>query len=206
MVISPELEYAFVSTVKGGTNSLYQILCDHYQGQRYGDFHCQDVSEVPKQWCLFTTCRNPYTRAVSVWWSTCMRGKDRYYFRQMCPDPDSFEVFVEWVALMQTQLHRMNESQQQLLMPQSQRHDEITFDAVLRVEHLLSDFSKLPFVGEKLPEFPVLNPTRNQRGTVENYLTDRAVRAIQNWMGSDFEKYGYSLDSQAETPIETSAA
>ncbi|MBL4884762.1 MAG: hypothetical protein JKY95_09545 [Planctomycetaceae bacterium] len=206
MVISPELKYAFVSTVKGGTNSIYQILTEHYQGQRYGEFHCQDVSEIPEAWCLFTTCRNPYSRAVSIWWSTCMRGKDRYYFRQMCPNPDSFEVFAEWAALMQSQLHRMSEPQQQLLMTQSERHGEIDFDLYLKTENLLSGFLQLPFLDSELPEFPVLNPTRNQRDTVAEYMTGRAIRAVQNWMQPDFEKYGYSLDFQGETPIETSAA
>ena len=207
MVISPELEYAFVSTVKGGTNSLYQVLVEHYQGTRYGDFHCADVREIPKNWHLFTTCRNPYTRAVSVWFSTCMRGKDRYDFRQMCPNPDSFEVFAEWAALMQSQLHRMNEPQQQLLMTQSARHRDIEFRSILRIEHLLTDFRQLPFVNaDHLPVFPMLNPTRTQRDTATKYLTERAIIAVQKWMADDFKKYGYPLQFQGETEIETTAA
>ncbi len=206
MIVSSELKYAFVSTVKGGTNSLYQILENNYHGQRYGGFHCNDVSEIPANWHLFTTCRNPYSRAVSIWFSTCMRGKDRYYFRQMCPNPDSFEVFAEWAAIMQSQLHRMSEPQQQLLMTQAQRHGEIEFNSILRVEHLLSDFAKLPFVEATLPEFPILNPTRNQRDSAGDYMTERAIRAVQRWMAPDFEKYGYSLGFHGESPIETSAA
>ncbi len=206
MIISPELKYAFVSTVKGGTNSLYQILSEHYQGRRYGGFHCNDVSEIPADWHLFTTCRNPYSRAVSIWFSTCMRGKDRYYFRQMCPNPDSFEVFAEWAAIMQSQLPRLSEPQQQLLMTQSQRHGDIDFDTVLRVEQLRSDFAKLPFVESKLPEFPILNPTRNQRDSAGDYLTERAIRAVQKWMAPDFIKYGYELEFPGEAPIETPAA
>ncbi len=206
MIISQELKYAFVSTVKGGTNSLYQILTEHYQGRRYGGFHHNDVREIPADWHLFTTCRNPYTRAVSTWFSTCMRKEDRYYFRQMCPNPDSFEVFAEWASLMQSQLHRMNELQQLLLMTQTQRHQGIQYDSILRMEHLLSDFSRLPFVDSNIPEFPIINPTRNQRGTVGEYMTTRAIQAVQKWMAPDFEKYGYSIEFQGEAPIETSAA
>lgn len=205
MVISPTLKYAFVSTVKGGTNSLYQVLVSRYEGHRYGDFHHCDVSEIPDDWYLFSTCRNPYTRAVSIWYSTCMRGKDRYQFREMCPNPDSFEQFAEWAALIQSQLWRMNDAQQQLLMPQTQRHGNTRFNRILRMETLAQDFVHLPFVAESHVQLPLLNPTQGQRDRASQYLTDRAINAVQQWMGIDFDRYGYSRSPEALQPQEFAA-
>ncbi|MCA8988635.1 MAG: sulfotransferase family 2 domain-containing protein, partial [Planctomycetaceae bacterium] len=194
MVISPKLKYAFVSTVKGGTNSLYELLTSRYEGIRYGDFHCVDVSQIPADWFLFTTCRNPFDRAVSIWWSTCMRGKDRYQFRQFCPDPDSFEAFCEWAADVQSILHRFTEPQQQLLIPQTARHGQIPFNTIMRMESLDEDFAALPFVTGANIEIPRLNPTLGQRERSAQYLTPRAIAAIRRWMKSDFERYGYSTE------------
>lgn len=201
MVISPKFEYAFVSTVKGGTNSLYDILVKHYEGIRYGDFHCNDVHEIPPDWLIFTTCRNPYVRAVSIWWSTCMRGKDRYQFRQLCTNPDSFEDFAEWAASVQADLHSMGDSQRQLLMTQSARHGEIEFDQILRMEQLETDFAALPFVQTLNRAIPQLNPTVGQRLSAENYLTERAIAAVQNWMSTDFDRYGYSREVSVESSL-----
>ncbi|HBN75417.1 MAG TPA: hypothetical protein DD473_06290 [Planctomycetaceae bacterium] len=201
MVISPKYQYAFVSTVKGGTNSLYDVLTTHYEGVRYGDFHCNDVHEIPKTWLIFSTCRNPYVRAVSIWWSTCMRGKDRYQFRQLCSNPDSFEEFAEWAAAVQPELQSMGDSQRQLLMTQSARHGEIKFDQILRMEHLKADFEALPFVQSHNRELPQLNPTVGQRLSAENYLTERAIAAVQNWMNDDFDRYGYSREVSLETSL-----
>lgn len=205
MVISPTLKYAFVSTVKGGTNSLYQVLIEQFQGQRYGDFHCNDISQTERDWFLFTTCRNPYTRAVSVWYSTCMRGKDRYYFRQMCPNPDSFEVFAEWAYLMQSQLHRLSEAQQMLLMPQAVRHAGIPFHRILKLESLETEFARLPFVAGQTVKLPALNATQGQRDQAGMYLTERAIVAVQRWMDVDFQKYGYSRDANICHQIERAA-
>ncbi|MCG6155150.1 sulfotransferase family 2 domain-containing protein [Rubinisphaera margarita] len=204
MVISPKWQYAFVSTVKGGTNSLYEVLTSSYDGHRYGDFHCCDVSEIPSDWLLFTTCRNPYTRAVSIWWSTCMRGKDRYQFRQMCENPDSFEAFARWAASVQPHLGDMSSSQQQLLMTQSARHGDINFSTILRMEHLERDFAQLPFVMGRGGKLPQLNPTVGQRDGAHTYLTEEAALAVQKWMGVDFDRYGYSREIAKIETLEAS--
>ncbi len=201
MVISPKFKYAFVSTVKGGTNSLYNVLAKHYEGIRYGDFHCNDVHEIPADWLIFTTCRNPYVRAVSIWWSTCKRCKDRYQFRQLCSNPDSFEDFAEWAASVQPDLPSMGDSQRQLLMTQSARHGKIKFDQILRMEHLETDFTTLPFVQSVNRAIPQLNPTVGQRLSAENYLTERAILAVQKWMSADFERYGYSSEVSMESSL-----
>lgn len=205
MVISAALKYAFVSTVKGGTNSLYQVLVERFQGERYGDFHCSDVSRIPTDWFLFTTCRNPYSRAVSIWYSTCMRGKDRYAFRQMCPQPDRFEVFAEWAASMQCHLEKLGEAQRQLLLTQSARHGDIPFQRILRVENLEQEFNSLPFVGNRCENLPRLNPTQGQREVASEYLTDRAQAAVRIWMEADFDRYGYSREVTSLGPREHAA-
>ena len=131
-----------------------------------------------------------------------MRGKDRYAFRQMCSDPDSFEVFAEWAAQIQPHLDQLSEPQQQLLMTQSARHGDINFDRILCMETLEEEFKTLPFIAAH-PEkpftgLPRMNPTVNQRQNSHQYLTPRAIEAVINWMAPDFERYGYSKTVEQE--------
>lgn len=205
MIISIKHRFAFVSTVKGGTNSLYRVLNEHFEGARYGTFHHNDVSDIPPNWFLFTTCRNPYTRAVSVWYSSCMRGEDRYGLRQLCPNPDSFEAFAEWAALMQSQLGRLTLAQQELLRTQTQHHAGIPFQRILRVEQLEQEFNTLPFVGANYIQIPELNSTQSLRSNTDEHLTDRAILAVRRWMQPDFDNYGYSLEYAPGKKIQTVA-
>lgn len=163
---------------------MFNILIDRYEGTRAGDFHCRDMRFSPKGSFVFTVCRNPYIRAVSIWWSTCMRGHDRYGFRHACGNGDDFETFIVWAA---TQIKRPP-----LIQNQTEWQYGLTFDRILHLEDLAHEFSLLPFIKEQTIEFPEMNTTLSNRQPARHYLTPLAIEAIKSWAKPDFDEFGYS--------------
>lgn len=186
MVISPPLNYTFVSTLKCGTNSLFTILVERFQGVRVGDFHCRDMRYALPGSFTFTTCRNPYYRAVSIWWSTCMRGHDRYGFRRACGNSSDFETFIAWVASLP--------ARPALLQNQTEWQEGIAFDCILHLENLAGEFSSLPFVKEAVAELPRINTTLYNRLPAQHYLTPAAIESIKLWAEPDFSNFDYSME------------
>jgi hypothetical protein len=213
MIISHAHRFAFISTMKCATNSLTHVLMTRYGGVMPGGLHDRRMELVPPGAFTFSVCRNPYTRAVSIWWSTCMRHDlDRYGFRRACPDPDSFEGFMAWAVAQEAAPH-------ELLITQSEWHRDTRIDRFLRLEQLDDEFGQLPFVapGERLA---LLNATttadqglldvthlkagdvvqalgarpQQRRAHVRTYLTPRAVDLVQAWAADDFARFGYALD------------
>lgn len=215
MIISHRHRFAFVSTMKCATNSLTHALLVHYEGAMPGGLHERRMDWVPPGYFTFSVCRNPYTRAVSLWWSTCMRHDlDRYGFRKACADPDRLEGFMEWVVGLATVPH-------DLLLTQDEWHRHTRIDRFLKIEKLDAEFGTLPFVraAERLGRFNAtvtseqgmldlerLKADRNaaalstrpqrQRAPVSAYLTPRATALIRQWAAEDFVRFGYSTDPQ----------
>ncbi len=224
MIISQRHRFAFISTMKCATNSLTHALLTRYDGRMPGGLHERRMDWVPPGWFTFSVCRNPYTRAVSLWWSTCMRHDlDRYGFRKACADPDRLEGFMQWVLGLASLPH-------DLLLTQSEWHRHTRIDRFLRVEHLEAEFASLPFVqaGEKLE---LINATvTNEQGMMDverlkadpsaatlsarpqrrrepasTYLTPSAVALIRQWAAEDFDRFGYATDPRLALDLEAVA-
>ena len=195
MVISKSLKYAFVSTMKCGTNSMYEFLVKEHKGSRHGDFHCRDKSFFTPEWFTFTTVRDPYSRAVSIWWSTCKRHKmimtDRYKFRRKCKynnlDPNKFVDFMKWVVSVPVN------KRQGLIQTQSQWHKDLDYDKVLKIENLASDFNELPFVKTKTMIMPRINSTFKDRLPHDDYLDKEVKKLIVEWAKDDFDRFDYKI-------------
>lgn len=216
MIISHSHRFVFISTMKCATNSLTEALVRDFDGVMPGDLHERRMDLVPPGYFTFSVCRSPYTRAISLWWSTCMRNDlDRYGFRRACPDPDSLSGFMQWVASLRTVPH-------ELLLTQSEWHRHTRIDRFLKVEQLQSAFEALPFTppGARLG---LLNATttdqqgvmdlqrlragegdralssrpQRRRGPAAEYLTPEAAEAIEHWAAEDFERFGYVRDPLA---------
>ena len=220
MIISHSHRFAFISTMKCATNSLTQALIRDFDGVMPGGLHERRMELVPAGYFTFSVCRNPYTRAISLWWSTCMRNAlDRYGFRQACADPDTLGGFMQWVNGLRTVPH-------ELLLTQSQWHRDTRVDRFLKIEDLDAEFAALPFArpGASLG---LLNATtteqqgimdlqrlqagdgdlafstrpQRRRSAARDYLTPGAVEAVQAWAAEDFDRFGYSRDPQVVVDI-----
>jgi len=196
MRVSEKHGFCFVSTPKNCTITFYDVLEKFYGAIRAGSgFHCNQVPEKYKGLFRWTVCRNPYERAVSLWWSAVRLHKsDGYGFVKGCGANDDFVRFMEWLADTKPRFDLMfNQSDWQ-------RPAE-PFDAVLRMEDIENEVFGLPFWLPPVPVLPVLNTTSEKQDAhkIEKrpswrtfYEDKRAVAAVQQWAGEDFERFGYS--------------
>lgn len=198
MILKPN-EWLFVSTMKCATNSLYDAL-KKLPGTFWdggNEFHGRPNRRVaPIHW---TTCRNPYDRAVSIWHSTCVReeNQQRYdaypYIIEQGEDPISFDTFVELILLEHPTLRNP-----WLWRNQSDWHDTFIVDYVFNVERLESELKAEPLgISVKLPRLNV----SHGRDFWQEYYKGKTIKnlkwpsmtkkMVQKWAGDDFDRYGY---------------
>lgn len=189
MMIGPD--FIFISTMKCATYTMFEVL-SQYGGERKGGPHERPYNLVnSKNKFSFSICRNPYSRAVSIWWYACLphlenipvntRNLD---FRKLVRDYTNFEPFALW----------LNSSQRTggLTNTQEEWLKGMNIDKYLHIENLQTEFLSLPFVNVAPKKWPILNQTRNVRKHYSEYLTPKAIKAIQEWAKEDFIKFGYS--------------
>jgi hypothetical protein len=199
MIISHEHKFVFVSTPKAGTHSMFPFLEKHYGGLRQtGPYHRREVPPKCEDYFIFAVVRNPYNRAVSAWWHLLYRMPYREIWRPIVGAVD-FAHFVKWACAWRARhnawppnrgnevLH--NQTEWLSVMPR--------LDAVLHLETLAQDFSRLPFcVGE-----PIIQRRNSggkgvevsDYGRWEDYMTPEAVKMIaMQWAQPDFKRFGYT--------------
>ncbi len=185
-------KWLFVSTMKCATNTLYKALQEQVEGAEWfsegkSQFHGLPTKRrAPIHW---TTCRNPYDRAVSIWHSTCVRESNRHRYQaaphivDMGGDPLCFADFVEHILLARPQLHN-----KYLWLNQSCWQDRFLHDLVLPVESLTSSIEEE--LGIKL-DLPYENVSEGREVWQEYYKDEGLRRIVRWWAGDDFKRYGY---------------
>lgn len=166
---------------------MYSLLTSQYAGFRCpGPFHRRHLPHACAAYFRFTIVRNPFSRAVSIWYSTTQRDDDRYGVRASLGErADRFVEFSTWLLAR----HR-----RPVFQPIHQWIGRLRFDYVMRLERLVDDVNRLPFVTRRLRELPCENPTNHVRGPWQAYYTGQAVDNIRTWANADFELYGYDRD------------
>ena len=183
MVVSHKHKYLFISNPKAATNSLYTYLVDHCSGERHGIFH--EINDTfPQDYFRFSTCRNPYDRMLSSWYSTCMRGDDIYGYREGCQqngyNPD---IFDDWLKYGAYHTHR----NAHLTWPQWYWHRHFHLDRIIKTETLQEDVEGLYFSNG--------SPVGKENATVggkREHLTDDSIELINTLYEGDFRIYGYN--------------
>jgi hypothetical protein len=147
MIICKEHRVVFVAIPKTGTRSTYGILKKYFKGKLYKE-HYDVVPAKYKNYFKFTTIRNPYARAVSLWWSTCKRGNDKRGFIKESGG-DSLELFLKFLI---SNKNSEKNATFHLLRTQSRYLKANKYDAILKMESLEEDFWNLKFINpvEKL--------------------------------------------------------
>lgn len=220
MIISHKHRYVYISVPKAASQTMFRVLSEHYDGERYGGMHENQIPPMARDYFKFTVVRNPYRRALRLWWSTCrgdddeFRRKDRYGMRLGCPDPDNFEAFMRWLPsaskdpMMAPSWPLMNTMTEQLepvagpdrfLLVRSRRWGlGVSWSDVLWIivlEELNQCFWLLPFVGPKdgvqLFDGNGL-PQLNDRPNSRDYqISESEKYAIRAWCIEDFVNFGY---------------
>lgn len=203
MRVSTKYRFVFISTPKAGTHTIYQILKQHYpEGLKEGGFHSVKVPAAYRSFPRWTVVRNPFSRAVSLWWSTCRcHPEDRYRARRGCGAADDFPRFVQWMLSLE---HRTR-IQQPLFQSQADWLDPVQPIQALHLEQLEEELREQPWWKPAIV-LPQLNTTdekvadqeREEGSSIhrppwEEMCADEAVREdIIKWAGRDFDLFGYS--------------
>lgn len=201
-MISRQAEAVYVAIPKCGSQAVYAWMRDHLGGERWGAQNEMAVPGFARTFYRFTVCRNPYARAVSLWWSTTQRDKsqDPYGFRGACPGPDDLGAFMRWIVelrqasrdgrpvpvahdpLSRTQLEQIRQA-----MP---------LDREVRLEGLGAVLPTLPFVPDAVRDLgpvPIANQSAHQYMSPAHWLArfPDAVDAVKAWAFRDFCQFGY---------------
>jgi len=203
MRVNKKYKFVFISTPKAGTHTIYKVLKDHYsEGLLEIGFHYTEVPPPYQDYFRWTVCRNPYSRAVSLWWSGCkLAALDQYGFRKGCGAKDDFTQFIVWLASTSSKEKEpepLMKCQTEWLAPAEPIH-------AIHLENLEEEIKQLPFWKEGI-KLPWLNTTsqkiesqmKNKGQTIirppwwKMYKEEEAIEAVIQWAGDDFENFGYS--------------
>ena len=189
MIVSHKHRYVFVSTPKAATNSMYSWLKTYWAGEHVpGLFHGREIPPECEGYFTFTCCRNPYSRAVSIWNSTI---KARHAFR-LALGEISLPDFLRWAMKPG---HGRDEAlcwnQATWLAPVADRLDNI-----IKLEDLSVGLplAVSRFRGAVLGTMCGLgreNATMSSEREYESHLTPEVIRLVNEWAEPDFDRFQY---------------
>jgi hypothetical protein len=192
MIVSEKHKIVFIAIPKTGTRSIYDYLKTNYSGRLIGD-HRTVIPAKYNNYYSFTTCRNPYDRAVSIWWSTCKRNNDKKGFiENYLKDENTFLNFCRNIKKIDSEVFPVTKKQVNWV-----RKNRI--DKIIKFETLDEGFKNLPFNKEK-KDLLILNPTvLKTRGNPEprekdykKYLCPESIKLIEEYYKEDFDYFKYS--------------
>jgi len=201
MIILPKHKAVYISHQRCGSHTMFDVLCAKYDGYHCMDdgYHGRVVPVEYRDWFWFSTCRNPYSLAVSIWRATAANLDDLAYSEQWCfaalARDRSFTEFTKvlirldwsWKPTWQLDPTGISMSQTEWFEPV---HENLK--AVLQIESLSNAVTHLPFWQEGVEVGHAKNRTDEGQPAWQTYYEDpEAVANVQRWAGQDFEIFGY---------------
>jgi len=202
MIINHEQRWIYIGPPKTGSTTMHKELPKRFGG-RYVNPEAQHDADIPEgceNYLILASVRDPYQRAVSLYWhylrdvrrirAIAQGINDRRSWNAM-PFPAAefpFDRFVEMIK--DGVVAEMNPATKTFYTHTLTRWLEpaVRIDRLLRLESLDDNWAALPFV-ENHRGFPVHNAPGRQPW--ENHRTLFAVRTIEEWAAEDFDNYGY---------------
>jgi hypothetical protein len=190
MVIGKQHKFVFIMVPKTASQSMRFWLIDNYGGDMpRGQSHERNIPQRCKDWFTFCCVRNPYDRAISLWFSAVYEEpKDAYGFRRGCGSSE-LTPFLRWLAQSpgSTRRHVLAQPQHIFLRP-------VATDLVLRYENLQTEINQLPFHDASSAPLPSRNVRKTRRPPWESYYDPERTELVQAWAKEDFTNYGYPLE------------
>lgn len=180
----------FISCAKCATHSIYRTM-ENCGGEKFlGNprrFHNIKIPKFALDYERIGACRNPYSRAVSIWWFFVDHEKNKRHgieIRQWLGNDQSLEKMCRWL------LGRHSHTPGRLWSSMTNRYDGLNISRFLRVEHLGEDFAKLPMAKKHIARnFPHM--LRSRPGNWREHMTPKVINLINRWAAPDFENFGY---------------
>jgi len=192
VIIGRDLRYVFMSTPKAATNSLYAWLTEHYGGvhDKHQPFHGTQVPDDCLDFFKWSIVRNPYSRAVSIWWGlTQDPQREQRWVDMVGSEPLDFVAFWQWVLTH----HHSRDGAVCWSQVEWQAGFNVRPHVILELEQLEIDLSCLSFVVKcGMKPVPRLNETRSKREPWRAYYTPEALPLVNRWGKVDAEAYGYA--------------
>jgi hypothetical protein len=192
VIISYSNKFIFVSNPKTGTHTLYDYLCDKYEGvQLEGPYHRFNLPDVAiEDYFVFSTCRNPVDRLVSIYHALIERDNYRNIYLPLVGD-DSFLSFCDWITSVSFESVKTGKGRI-LLKRQFEYFDNIPLNKLIKIENLNDQFSNLPFVNDDT----VLIPPKLQRShsSWDELKSNKISNILRDWLKPDYEFCGYDIE------------
>jgi len=156
---------------------------------------------------VFGTIRSPYERAVSLFWHYLrdvrrirgiMEGLSTRAEWTTKPLPESefsFEDYMRGVIDLRLRVIEDPSAPFFTYTISDWLHDAMPLNAYIRQEHLVEDFSALPFVDGREVVFPKKNAPG--RRPWKDYQNEKTIALVDEWATEDFKRFPY--ESQADT-------
>jgi len=191
MIYNDKKKWVYISVPKSGTCTMLEVLENFYSGNRMLNgkelhMHHNHLPDKCSKYYKFSMVRNPYSRAVSSWWSATQEEGIWEYFRNLLRlkgyNKNNIASFFQWV--LDNRVRKLR------VIPQRDHIGHLNLDFIMRLENIDEDFRKLPFHSGKKIKMPVINKANNRKHWKE-YLTPEAIRLINIIYFNDFHYYGY---------------
>ena len=160
MKISDKLKYVYVTVPKAGSTSMFEILNKYYEVSRAYAHHETIIPADAKDYFSFTIVRDPYTRAVSIWYHMTQRTGDRYGFIDKCPcsNMDDPVTFLNWFYKGKKQYTlKYYKERIPATRLQSEQLKDVRLDKIIKLENLEEEFKLLPFYNGNPEVWPKIN-------------------------------------------------
>ncbi|HUW33967.1 MAG TPA: sulfotransferase family 2 domain-containing protein [Planctomycetota bacterium] len=203
MIISHSHKYVYVSVPKAGTHTMYRLLREKYDGEHLGilegrktmsPHHMRHIPGGCESYFKFTSVRNPFSRAVSLWWTITQTNVPGTKYRDTylpMIGGESFVEFARWNLKWETN----GSGRIWFFMPQHRWLETVKrFDALLHMEKMLEEFNALRFVEKPLEQLAPVMERRHDRAPWWEHYDHEAISLVRMWAGPDFKAYGYPAD------------
>lgn len=176
--VNPFPGFVFVHVARTAGRSIQRALHKHYAAMWHEPCDYRRLTPSIRASFTFAVCRNPYSRAVSLW-------AFRRQMRHPSLNATKLPEFPDWIAAAAAGEDPEMGSQAEYLAP-------VRLDALLRFEHIAAEVKRLPFW--RPGPLPMTHQTHGSREWWQNYITPETAPLVQQWAGRDFDEFGYSVE------------